>query len=147
MFTKEQIKNTGATFTPKELANYLSNKVLLYNQGQKISVLDPACGEGELLVAIGGKLSELGSEFNLTGYDANSHYLSLAQDRMLQFGKDSFDLVSADFLKAIDVTQNQTVLDLFAPQRSQVNSSFDIVIANPPYVRTQILGSDQAPRN
>jgi methylase of polypeptide subunit release factors len=144
MFTKEQIKNTGATFTPKELANYLSNKLLLYNQGQKFNVLDPACGEGELLVAIGEKLSKLGNEFNLTGYDANSHYLSLAQDRMLQFGKDSFELVSADFLNAIDVTHNQTALDLFAPQKSLVNNFFDIVIANPPYVRTQILGTDQA---
>lgn len=144
MITKEHIKNTGATFTPKKLANYLSNKLLFHNHKQQIRVLDPACGEGELLISIGNKLADLGLQFTLTGYDANSQYLSLADDRMLKFEKGIVELVNGDFLKAIDITENQTSLDLFSLQKSAVNNSFDIVIANPPYVRTQILGSEQA---
>jgi len=52
--TTQQIKATGATFTPELLANYLSQKLLSYlnSNGQKISVLDPACGEGALLASI-----------------------------------------------------------------------------------------------
>ena len=50
MITKEQIKHTGATFTPKELADYLSAKIATHLGSGAIKVLDPACGEGELLV-------------------------------------------------------------------------------------------------
>jgi len=50
MTVKEQIKNTGATFTPKGLADYLSGKILNHIGGEgDVKVLDPACGEGELL--------------------------------------------------------------------------------------------------
>ncbi|MEO6358142.1 MAG: N-6 DNA methylase, partial [Ferruginibacter sp.] len=72
MISKEQIKNTGATFTPKMLADFLANKLVAYvNKGSQ-KVLDPACGEGELLVAIGEKLSESGVDFKITGYDSNA---------------------------------------------------------------------------
>ena len=46
------IKKTGATFTPIPLADYLSNKLMRYcdNLSNKI-VVDPACGDGSLLVS------------------------------------------------------------------------------------------------
>lgn len=46
MITKEQIKNTGATFTPKELAVFLAERIALYAQPKNNRVLDPACGRG-----------------------------------------------------------------------------------------------------
>jgi adenine-specific DNA-methyltransferase len=144
MSTKEQVKNTGATFTPKELADFLASRIVSYVGNSSQRILDPACGEGELLIAIGQKLSEGRNKYKLTGYDSNEQYLSFAHERMLCFGKDASELIHEDFLNAIDVTSNQTELDLFLKQKSLVNESFDIVIANPPYVRTQILGSFQA---
>lgn len=142
--TKEQIKNTGATFTPKELADFLSEKISAYFKTGDLKVLDPACGEGELLVSIGKKLTKLGLEFNLTGYDSNIHYLNLANERMLQFGLEKKKIVHGDFLEAIDLSKPQLTLDFLGNNKSLVNESFDIVIANPPYVRTQLLGSEQA---
>jgi len=145
MITKEQIKNTGATFTPKELADYLSTKILTHLGTGKIKVLDPACGEGELLVSIGDKLSNINNEFSLTGFDASLHYLGFAKSRMLKFGSGNIELVHGDFLKAVGLTENQMTLDFSSMNEpNSVNQKFDVVIANPPYVRTQILGTDQA---
>jgi adenine-specific DNA-methyltransferase len=144
MTTKEQIKNTGATFTPKELSDFLAEKLTAYATDSNLMVLDPACGEGELLMAIGDKLNHAHLNFKLTGYDANAQYLSFAKDRMLRFGVEKTELVCGDFLQAIDISQDQGVLDLFSNKKSLVNGAFDIVIANPPYVRTQILGAEQA---
>jgi type I restriction-modification system DNA methylase subunit len=144
MATKEQIKNTGATFTPIELSFFLANRLAYYIDTSNKKVLDPACGEGELLVAMGNKLVEKGLSFSLSGYDANAQYLSYAKERMYQFGKGKSEFVHADFLQAIDITHKQGTLDLYQEEKSAVNGSYDIVIANPPYVRTQILGAEQA---
>ena len=144
MTAKEQIKNTGATFTPKELSDFLAERLTAYATSSKQAILDPACGDGELLVAIGDKLTHSNINFTLTGYDANAEYLSFAKERTLRFGAEKTNFISGDFLQAIDITQNQGVLDLFSNKKSEMNAAFDIVIANPPYVRTQILGSDQA---
>ncbi|MBB3838294.1 type I restriction-modification system DNA methylase subunit [Runella defluvii] len=144
MITKEQIKNTGATFTPKELAVFLAERIALYAQLKNNRVLDPACGEGELLIAMGEVLNEKAFDFSLTGYDANEQYLSFAKDRLFCFGKDKSDLVHEDFLLSVDVSSAQNTPSLFDECTSSVNNSFDIVIANPPYVRTQILGTEQA---
>jgi len=144
MITKEHIKNTGATFTPKELAVFLAERIALYAQPKNNRVLDPACGEGELLIAMGGVLNEKAIDFSLTGYDANEQYLSFAKDRLLCFGKDKSDLVHEDFLLSVDVSSVGNTPSLFDECISSVNNSFDIVIANPPYVRTQILGAELA---
>lgn len=144
MITKEQIKNTGATFTPKELAVFLAERISLYAQPKNNRVLDPACGEGELLVAMGEVLNEKAIDFSLTGYDANEQYLSFAKDRLFCFGKDKSDLVHEDFLLSVDVSSAGNTPSLFDECTSSVNNSFDIVVANPPYVRTQILGTEQA---
>ncbi len=145
MATKEQIKNTGATFTPKELSVFLAERITSYVKPNYQKVLDPACGEGELLIAMGNILSDSAIDFSLTGYDANEQYLSFAQERTLRFGAENIKLIHEDFLQAIDVSSNQSNLGLFQEyNKSFVNNSFDIVIANPPYVRTQILGTEQA---
>jgi tRNA1(Val) A37 N6-methylase TrmN6 len=145
MTTKEQIKNTGATFTPKELADYLSVKILTYLGKGKIKILDPACGEGELLVSIGVKLSSANIQFSLTGFDESLQYLNNAKSRMEQLGPGLSELIYGDFLKAVTLTEDQMALD-FTPmdEPNSVNQTFDVVIANPPYVRTQILGTDHA---
>lgn len=49
------IKNSGSTFTPTELADFLADKIFaeLNNTFKSTyTILDPACGEGELLTSI-----------------------------------------------------------------------------------------------
>jgi adenine-specific DNA-methyltransferase len=142
--TKELIKNTGATFTPKGLADYLSSRILSYIDRKEVTVLDPACGDGELLLSMGEHLSARDIDFTLNGYDLNEEYLSLAKERSYRFGKQKTNLVKGDFLEVVDINQNQLTLNFFGAKGNGINESADIVIANPPYVRTQILGTEQA---
>lgn len=144
METKELIKNTGATFTPKGLADYLSGRILSYVNKRKVTVLDPACGDGELLLSMGEQLSERNIDFTLNGYDLNTEYLSLAKERTYQFGKHNTNFVNGDFLEFVDINQNQLALNFLGANEKGINEFADIVIANPPYVRTQILGTEQA---
>jgi tRNA1(Val) A37 N6-methylase TrmN6 len=145
MITKEQIKNTGATFTPRELSVFLAERIAFYVQGKVNRVLDPACGEAELLLAMGEVLNKKKIDFCLTGYDANEQYLSFSKDRLLCFGSEKAKLIHEDFLLSVDISSDCNTPSLFEESAlSKVNNSFDIVIANPPYVRTQILGTEQA---
>jgi SAM-dependent methyltransferase len=126
MPSKKEIKYSGATFTPPGLADLLARKILANRSHQKVRVLDPACGEGELLLAIAQRLTKAKVQFELTGYDADTRYLGVARGRLSKLGTNQFTLINGDFLRA------------------STGPLFDIVIANPPYVRTQILGSGQA---
>jgi len=145
MITKEQIKNTGATFTPRELSVFLAQRIGYYVNSKHSRVLDPACGEAELLVAMGEVLSERGCDFSLTGFDSNKEYLNFAETRLSSFSNMKTDLILGDFLMSVDVSNPNNPPSLFDDiSTSEVNNSFDVVIANPPYVRTQILGAEQS---
>ena len=57
--TKE--KSNGVIYTPKEMADFLSNELISYHtsdSGNEIYVLDPAVGNGELLLSIGSLLKK-----------------------------------------------------------------------------------------
>ncbi len=130
------IKKTGATFTPSKLADYLSNKLIGYygDLSNKI-IVDPACGDGSLLVSI-AKQSNSDIE-KLVGFDTNEKYIIQTKKNLAEIGNSNYEIENEDFLE-ISSRQN----DLF------LNNTFynyaDIVIANPPYVRTQNLGSEKS---
>ena len=135
--TVSKIKKTGATFTPKNLAMFLATKLitLAKNEGKaNLSVLDPACGDGSLLDAI----SEVGGKLvvSLVGYDTNEGYIEKARS-LLAFRTNQLELLCRDFLT---VCPNN--VDLFSAECR--HEFVDMVIANPPYVRTQVLGAEKA---
>ncbi len=146
MTVKEQIKHTGATFTPLGLAEYLAEKLIKHILAKEtINVLDPACGEGELLLAMSQALCKDKREFSLTGYDSNNEYLSIAKERLLISGASQSSFALGDFLEAVDLSENQLSLDFNNSKKVDfVNGFADVIIANPPYVRTQILGAERA---
>ena len=144
MKEKEQIKNTGATFTPKELAVFLAERIASYISNAHQKVLDPACGEGELLLAMGHTLLNSNISFDIAGFDTNNIYLDITKNRLKSSFSNEMCFFCEDFLQAIDIRNNNNTIDLFQGESCPLNNCYDIVIANPPYVRTQILGSEQA---
>lgn len=128
-------KKTGATFTPVKLANYLSKKLISYcgDMSNKI-VVDPACGDGSLLVSI-AKQSNSRIE-KLVGFDTNQEFIVQAKKNLEEVGISNFEIENEDFLeisKQNDLFSNKIVVDYA-----------DVIIANPPYVRTQNLGSKKS---
>lgn len=140
----EQQKSSGATYTPPEFALFVANQITqAVDLPQKglIRVLDPACGDGELLFALLKSLPiAIRDRLEIVGYDTDSNAINSAYDRLSQdFPNINIRLEEKDFLDHIMSLQRSG--DLFSELKDK---PFNIVIANPPYVRTQIIGSKQA---
>ena len=125
-------KATGATYTPLDIAEYLSAQLAVTArhvlQRETIRVLDPAVGDGALALALVTVLTRASSaRISITGYETNPAAASTAKRALeLSFPQVDVDIRERDFLAERD------------PRR------FDLAIANPPYVRTQIMGAEGA---
>ncbi|MFI1461407.1 Eco57I restriction-modification methylase domain-containing protein [Nocardia carnea] len=125
-------KRHGRHYTPTALAEFLAGRVAarVVAPGSGLRVLDPACGGGELLFAIRAALAERLPEapVELVGYDVDPEGLTVARERAARAG------VVVDWRQA----------DFLAEYAALPAQSFHVVIANPPYVRTQQLGGEAA---
>ncbi len=119
------IKKDGIHYTPPALAQFLAREIakVLDPSIEKLRVLDPACGDGSLLSAIRNELRSR-QVSKLVGLDKSTMALKACQSRLQ---KSKTELTQENFLR-------QTATD----------NSFDVVIANPPFVRTQVLGGRQS---
>ena len=126
-------KATGQVYTPLEMANYVVELMLKYKPPgaqKEVAILDPAVGEGELLIALISALKSTGKIIKAVGYETDSDAAAFTQKRIeTSFPDIEIDLRVGDFLSAIE--QNTV-------------GKYDYVIANPPYIRTQIMGSKKA---
>lgn len=137
-------KSAGATYTPANLANFVAAailKVANLPSGKTLRVLDPAVGDGALLEALVSKLPKnVVQTIEVFGYDTNAAAVDNARHRLRsKFPAISFHLEEKDFLQYV---LEEHACDLLAPVSNE--RLFDLVIANPPYVRTQIIGAQQA---
>ncbi len=142
--TKE--KSSGATYTPKILADFVAKKVIeagssILNNGV-IRILDPAVGDGELLVSLLQHLDDH-NEVEVYGFDTDEEALRRTEHRLNRlFPNISLQLERESFLDYVLGSFNvMNTLPMFA---RETPSTFDLIIANPPYVRTQVMGAHQA---
>lgn len=135
-------KETGSHYTPSDLAELISEKLLKQETlkgKENIKVLDPSCGDGELLLAIQKIGLQKGYNLELYGVDSDSESLALAQKRLDKMNYNNYTLINKDFLELVDDTEDLT---LFSTSEEEI-PPVDIIIANPPYVRTQVLGGEK----
>lgn len=140
-------KATGATYTPVSLARFVAHQILqiahIPPQG-KIRLLDPAVGNGILLEAVLDAIPETNRpRVVVFGFDTQQTALNQARNRLEnKYPNIELHLEQRDFLAFVAQWGQQH--DLFSTTTQP--QTFDLVIANPPYVRTQIIGADQAQR-
>ena len=141
-------KATGSHYTPPELACFLVERLVAeadFSQLPELRVLDPACGDGELLVALANSLPDSTLRNTIiTGIELDDLSLGNAQERLETFGSKSNFFKRMDFLELY--TDSEAQIGLFN-NRSPTNETIplvDIIIANPPYVRTQVLGTQKS---
>ena len=128
----EQKKRDGVVYTPEALARFVARRLLAClpddapsraENKRKLAIYDPAVGDGALLHALASELVATGQRaISIRGGDIDADALALAADRLSSF--EDVELEERDFLAG------------------EVEVSPDLLIANPPYVRTQILGAD-----
>lgn len=107
-----------------------------------IRILDPAVGDAALLDALIKRLPvKVLKRVEVLGYDTDPAAIQIASHRLQRdFPGLNICLEEKDFLN--HVLNLQGGGDLFLTGEAQ--APFDLVIANPPYVRTQIMGAQQA---
>ena len=133
-------KEKGAHYTPQALASFVAEQIRanLPPISGEMTILDPACGDGVLLHAMARALGNGSQHFE--GYDIDEPALRQASKLLFADSKPgAFTLHHADFL-----AQFEGVADDFFQTKSP--PQFDVVISNPPYVRTQVLGAFAARR-
>ncbi len=117
-------KANGAHYTPGALAEFVARQVFRQIAADTPRVLDPACGDGALLAAFQNQCP--GSQ--LHGYDLDGAALVQVAANLTGVFEET------DFLEVAKSHRDE----LFAP------AGFDVVVANPPYVRTQVLGAEKS---
>jgi adenine-specific DNA-methyltransferase len=125
-------KAEGVAYTPPGLADFVAAQVAGAAPLPKgpLRVLDPAVGDGALLISLLTRLAgQASAPIAVYGFDTDPAALERARRRLgAAFPGADLHLTLGDFL---DFCQTPT-------------PGFDLIIANPPYVRTQIMGADAA---
>jgi len=135
------IKAQGATYTPKNLADFVARQIVsvaALDGNQKLRILDPAIGHGELIISLLEALpGSTHTAIEVYGFETEHAALEVAKARIAE----AFPGVSIHFA-------HESFLDFVTAQhglfQSKLPSIFNLIIANPPYVRTQIMGANQA---
>lgn len=138
-------KAGGATYTPARLADFVAAQIVASADltFQNLRILDPAIGDGELLMSLLTQLKgHTDANITVHGFDTDREALSQARCRLnAAFPAITLNLQETNFLEFV-LEQAEATGSLFRPACPA--QQFDIIIANPPYVRTQIMGSKQA---
>ena len=141
-------KAGGATYTPKILADFVARQIVetagRLPTNRLLRILDPAIGHGELLVSLLERLADQpGLNIEVYGFETDPEALDIATGRLKQeFPGVPLHFESNNFLEFVLEqfgTGGQGSLFYHA-----VPEAYDFIIANPPYVRTQIMGATQA---
>ncbi|MCX7306557.1 MAG: N-6 DNA methylase, partial [Afipia sp.] len=139
-----EAKAGGSTYTPKLLADFVAQQIVVAADTivtkKSIRILDPAAGDGELLVSLVRELSP-DQDIELHAFDVHESALLVAEQRVLEIKpRAKFVRHHRDFLQ--HVTENYDSPSLFS--KTGLGQPYDLIIANPPYVRTQIMGAEIA---
>ncbi|RKS05003.1 type I restriction enzyme M protein [Nocardiopsis sp. Huas11] len=124
-FADESGKKAGEFFTPREVVNLLVG-VLHPEPGE--SVYDPTCGSGGMLVATINQLRESDKDhrtLRVYGQEINLTTASIARMNLFLHEIEDFDIKRGDTLRAPAFKDNNGAV-----------RTFDVVIANPPFSRT-----------
>lgn len=132
----DEAKAAGATYTPNALSGFVADQILrlVDVSSRPLRILDPALGHGELLHSL---LSRLDGDVEVFGFETDPAVLAVATERLsTSFPAATLSLRNESFL--------DHVLDDFTSGLFGFGQQYDVIIANPPYVRTQIIGAKRA---
>lgn len=131
-FSVDVAKSHGVHYTPDELAQFVARRVAAQLGDEEVVILDPACGDGALLSAIAAVMADAGQPPpHLIGVDHDQAAIEAATQMLRGSRTASLDLHYGDFLDT-------------AGGLGRMPQPIDVVISNPPYVRTQVLGAARA---
>lgn len=148
------IKQTGSHYTSSDLSKFMARKLLEQVELNKINksymnILDPSCGDGELLKAFFQESQS--QDIELIGMDTNKEAIDIANQYLnVEMNKNIY-LFNGDYLELftsndIDLFSELSVKEEYwsTDEEKDGLKKVDMIIANPPYVRTQTLGGEKS---
>ncbi|MFO0919973.1 MAG: N-6 DNA methylase [Planctomycetaceae bacterium] len=139
---RDRVKSSGMHYTPEPLARFLVEQLFkhLPRTTGSIRVLDPACGDGALLRAFARCVpARIRKQLVLVGYETDPQAISQAGASLKTCHVAEVVLLHEDFLAAC--LDHSSPRGAFPSANRPAKPQFDVVISNPPYVRTQVLGA------
>ena len=141
-------KAGGATYTPKILADFVARQMVQLAgdlpTDRPLRILDPAIGHGELLASLLECLpNQPRPTIEVHGFETDPNALDIAAERLDQrFLRATFHFKLENFLEF--VLEHFRIGGLGSLFHATALEGYDLIIANPPYVRTQVMGTAQA---
>lgn len=137
--TYEKKKLLGQIYTPVFIVEkILENSGFYQLDFSKISILDPACGDGRFLIPIARYVIEHSPKENLkqnleniNGWDIDPDAISLCKRNL------------EELISSLDIKVDWQLKNLDALQQIDGNQKFDLIVGNPPYIRIQNLSTQQ----
>lgn len=145
----DDAKAQGATYTPDNLARFVAAQIVksvVLEGRESLTILDPAIGDGALVLALLDALkSRTRAVLRVHGFDTDGLALERSATRIrTAYPQVQLELTHGNFLGfALESEAGFAEASLFS---SGQNRTFDLIIANPPYVRAQIMGAERAQR-
>jgi type I restriction system adenine methylase HsdM len=105
--------------TPKEVSELISKLINVKSHNKKISIYDPTCGSGKLLISVSNQVNH---ETEIFGQEINSEQVFLAKLNLIIHGISNFQIEKGDVLNEPWFLDSNNYL-----------RKFDYVVANPPF--------------
>lgn len=122
MMTK---RATGSYYTPSPVSEFIVKRIFTKHQGAKLKILEPSAGDGVFIRSL--------------------YELDLVEQRIFHTTAIELSSSECDKVRALNNSKALTVKceDFLTYQEQFENEQFDIVLGNPPYVKKNLLSSDQ----
>ena len=138
---EQTMRKNAAVYTPEPLSDYLIEKTIHYvsldaafNNINKISIGDPACGDGALLQSMATSLSDKKriAKIFLCGLDIDGKAVTSCRRKLGKFdARFKTMIVDANSLYFFENAKNKTLIQI--RKNFSFDNGFDLIIANPPW--------------
>ncbi len=130
----------GDVFTKPEVVSFMLDEVnyVASRNLSQVTIMEPSCGEGAILLAIVQRLAESSAAF---GFDLNEafHHCVFASDIDTEKTDICIRQIHAAFPEIVHPEKNIVAEDYLL----STHSSVDIVVGNPPYIRYEEIPEDK----
>jgi len=133
-FTEEEVKESGIIYTPMKISNYMVKK--LYPTLEE-TIFEPSFGHGIFIFSI---LDFMEKAYDLSALELKNYFIKkiYGQDIQANNLKEFKELVIVYFYKKGVILNDTEIINFkIKDTLKTTNQKFDIIIGNPPYVRTK----------
>lgn len=122
MMTK---RATGSYYTPSPISDFIVKRVCKKHSGKKLEILEPSAGDGVFVRSL--------------------YQSDLIQQRLFRTTAIELNIVEGEKIKEHINSKSLSVIcaDFLVYQQQLASEKFDIILGNPPYIKKNLLTSDQ----